>query len=222
MTNSHMQEMVWLEDAGMVFWMPEQTELCPADQQKLTDIVQRSHAVGVPVRYAFTGSLFTGQRYFPGPQRDWYFMPLQDDPLWGHRHGYPMPERVLMDLRRLQAAGIEFDGGLFPAHDAYKSSGSPQATLEMIAPPPSPKAQATSARLGGTATKFFRAATLPMLGLGAGLMAAGAVATAAVGAASMLALDPILFGAVRLVHPRTPKDPVPAAFVYISHWSWDE
>lgn len=223
------QEIVTVEAADMMFYMPEQVALVPAHQRLVNEIVRRSHAVGVPVSYAFSGPMFSGHLRLPGPERDWYFMPLEEDPLWDHEHGYPMPDRIISDLRRLNQAGIEFDC-LYTSHEALKKQADAtyhatrdRATPDMVVPPPSPKGQAASARLGGWAGQVLRMATWPMLGLGLGLVATGAVASAvAATAVTALTLDPILFGCVAADRRQGIKPNTPAAFVYLGHWTWAE
>lgn len=55
----------------------------------------------------------------PGARFDWAFMPITADPLYRDRRGYPMPREVIARLRRLRAAGVDFDA-LWVAHEVER------------------------------------------------------------------------------------------------------
>ena len=157
-------EMVYIEGPEMQSYVGEPLALRPVQYRRMNTAIQRAAQVGVPIEYSFSAPYFEGQLCFPGPQRDWYFMPLRSDPLLQGKDGVPFPRRVIKKLRLLQDAQVEVDDW-FIAHEAVASKvgTGQQATLEMLTPPPSQEAQQISAKLAHWTTTFFRAATLPMI-----------------------------------------------------------
>lgn len=217
---STVAEVVDVQGPDMRFWAPEPLALLPQQWQRAHEIERRADQAGLSIRHDFSAPTFEGQVCFPGPERSWYFMRLQNDPLW--KAGFPMPQRVMEDLRQVKAAGIEFDDW-YVAHDFVNTLAQPaqEATLEMLTPPPSSKAQQTSQTLADWAMGFFRAATLPALGVAGGLVAAAAIGGMMTVGASAVLLDPILWGIVAPDSRRGLRPNQPAMFFYVTHWHWE-
>jgi len=222
----YLQQIVFVEKPEFVC-QPEYP-LSLALQARVQEITQSSIAQDLPVRYAFTMPLFTGHMVIPGPQVDWAFMPLNEDPLFlDQPYGYPVPSAILTELHRIVNTGMEFDD-LYIAHELPKGviEQGQRATLEMLAPPPSKRLQRNANCYASVAQFAYQAVTLPLAGAaaiaGAGIALGAVAAIGAVSAVplvigSLATLDPVLFGVV--------KDPVhplhPAAWFYLANWAYD-
>lgn len=189
--------------------------LAPIIEQRIAAIQQVAQQKQLPVHHSFNAPLFAGTVDIPSSDRIWKLMPLAEDPAYNHRHGFPMPREVINSLKRIRAAGIEFDT-LYIAHETqmggyYLPSG--EASTDLL-PPPSAKAVQLSANLGSAAANLVKLAFAPVL-------AAGMVGTAALGAAMVAGtlIDPIVFGVVTA--PDFSLRPgAPAAWCYVAHWYW--
>ena len=180
-------------------------------------VLARTAGADLPVRYLGTMPLFDGHRVYSGSRSDWVLLNLADDPLLEDRDGFPVPERVLKDLRRV-ADKVDFDA-LFVAHEVPRGAvvEDRPPSPEVFLPPPPSSVQSLSSGLGVAGQVFWvlAAAPLAISGLVAELVAGGA---ALVGGA--VSLDPVLLGVV--VGPDGRLEPgEPAAWFYLGHWIWD-
>lgn len=204
----------------MASWKTGTVALPPALRAAVVHQNAQIQAAHLPIQHMFNAPLFSGQRHFPVPNQDreWYCMPLDEDPLWLSTEGLPMPEEVLARLEAMESAGIEFDT-YYIAHELLiERQNTPTATLDRLRPQPSATAQRASAGLGSLATQLLNIARLPLMaatvGLAAGAALGASVATAGVGLAL---LDPILMGVI--VDPDHGLKPgAPASWYYIAHW----
>jgi hypothetical protein len=172
----------------------------------------------LPVRYLGTMPLFAGHRVYAGASTDWVVLNLADDPLFHDRHGFPIPGRVLDDLRRVERS-LEFDA-LFVAHEVPRGAvveDRPIPREALLPPGPRPVVQ-QSERFGEAARLLWALAAAPLVlsGAAAALVAS---ATAAMGAG--LALDPILLGVV-VAPERSPEPGEPAAWFCLGRWVYGE
>lgn len=194
--------------------------ITPIVAHRIQIIEQAAQAKQLPVHHSFNAPLFTGTMTIPGPQHDWHLMPLAEDPAWDHRHGFPMPQEVIAQLRRIEAANLGLDT-LYIAHETPKVRGYLPGSVEhksLLMPPVSPRAQARAQTMGNVAAKLLQAAFAPVLL--AGVVGAGAVATAAIAAGALVGLDPIIFGLV--TDPQHGLRPgTPAAWMYLCSWTWE-
>jgi len=170
----------------------------------------------LPVRYLGSMPVFGGHRVYSGSRTDWVLLNVADDPLLGDRHGFPIPEHILKELRRT-AREIDFDA-VFVAHEVPRGAIAEDRPLpaEAVLPPPPRTVQGLSAGLGAAGVVLWSFAALPPVGSGllASLLAG---ATALLGGAS---LDPVLLGVVTA--PNRPADPgEPAAWFYLGHWAYN-
>jgi len=191
----------------------------PALYDRQQAIVRRSAQESLPVHYLGTMPIFTGYRVYPGRHYDWVLMNLGEDPLFQDRDGFPVPERVLDELRRVRRSGVDFDA-LYVAHEVHLGTirEGARLTAEMLMPPPPRTVQQLSDRLGAAGRIAWAIATLPIVATGVvgGLIAAGTAATV-----SIVGLDPILLGVVvGLNRPVVPGEP--AAWFYLDHWAFNE
>ena len=173
-------------------------------------------------------TLFDEERVYPGPDRDWVLLPLAEDPSYRQHDGFATLPRVISRLERIRDAGIEFDT-LYIAHELPKGILEPGKPFDRrwLLPPPSPKTRHLSERLGDAVQKSFRVAAAPLRAGAMVTAAAGAVAAAAGGAMAplmllaLLAVDPILFGAV--IAPRRTVAPGElAAWFKLASWTYAE
>lgn len=147
-------------------------------------------------------------------RHDWVVTITDGDPLFHDRDGFPIPQKCLADLKRIQRAGVDFDR-IYAAHElpAGTVPASDQITAEMLTPGPSLAARVQSERQGRLAQTVVGMATLPLLG--AGLLATTAVAGAATIGGALAGLDPILFG-VNLSRGRST-----GVWYYLTHWAYE-
>ena len=178
-------------------------------------VIERSDALGLAVRNIGTMAQFDKHRVYPGRGRDWVLLNLADDPLLRDPDGFPMPQRVVNQVRRIAKSGIEFDG-LYIAHEVapHAVSEYTPVTIDTLTPPPPPQVMQLSKRLGLVGKVLWGMAAVP-------LAISGALTTAAAAAASAVARDPILLGVV--VAPGRPFAPGElAALFYLDHWSFGQ
>lgn len=191
----------------------------PALYARQQALMQRSAQECLPVRYLGTMPLFAGHRLYPGRRYDWVLVNLAEDPLFQDRDGFPVPKRVLKQLRRIRRSGVDFDA-LYVVHEVSRGTvreGTP-LTPEMLMPPPPRTVQQLSDRLGTAGRIAWTIAALPVVASGVvgGLIAAGTAA-----AVSMVGLDPILLGVVvGLNRPVVPGES--AAWHYLGHWAFNQ
>jgi hypothetical protein len=178
---------------------------------------------GLPVRYLGTRPLFAGFQVYPGQARDWVVVNLADDPLFHAPQGFPVPGRILAQLRQVARSGIDFDA-LYVAHEVTPGQVRPDAplALEALMPPPPATVVRLSNRLGEGAAALWVWTTsplmlnpllgmlFPILGTCLGIQSLGILAWH----------DPVLLGA--LVAPgRSPVPGEPAAWFYLGHWAFN-
>jgi hypothetical protein len=179
----------------------------------------------IPVHLMGYAPMFDGTKLFPGQGTDWVMMNLSLDPHYcSNSKRLVVLRSVEPTIRQYVEAGIHFDG-VFIAHEipaGQVKQGEP-VPLDLIAPPPPPDTMRRMQFLERTSQGLWEGvrAGFSML-LGAGRVASQALATtasAAVAAAPLLALDPVLFG----VHfdDSWQCDGVPIGmWYYITHWHW--
>jgi len=152
---------------------------------------------------------------------DYVFCNLAEDPLFHDPDRFPIPQRVLQHLQRLDQASVgrEFDL-LYVIHEIEKDKvreGEPLDADTLV--PPSPQTQRASRRLGTLGTGIWLGTTVPLL-VGAGLGLTAVTAAAGFAAMAPLALDPLLLGAI--VEPHRPvRACEPAVWFYLAHWYYD-
>jgi hypothetical protein len=157
----------------------------------------------------------------PHLPHDWVLLDAASDPLLKEPNGFPVPDRVLRDLRRV-ADRVEFDA-IYVAHEvprgAVTEEGPPR--VEAFLPPAPPEVARLSKRLGGTSAALWTLAAAPLVlaGLLGGLVLAGTAVVAAMG--TTIGLDPVLLGVI--VRPgHAPATGEPAAWFHLGHWTYGE
>jgi len=202
-------------ERALVRRLPERPVLY--DQQQA--VVRRSEQEGLPVQYLGIMPIFAGHRVYPGRRFDWVIVNLAEDPLFQDPDGFPVPTRMLEELRRIRQSGVDFDA-LYVAHEVPKGRISERAALttEMLAPPPPRAVQELSDRLGTMGRALWTLATLPVA---ASAVAGGLIAAGTAGVLGVVGLDPILLGVVvELGHLVVPGEP--AAWFYLGHWAFNQ
>jgi hypothetical protein len=193
----------------------------PADPslfERSRALLAHGRASELPIRYLGTMPLFPNHRVYPGRERDWVLLPLAADPLIQHPDGYPIPTRVLRDLRRIVRGGVDFDA-LYVAHETLPGAvreGRPIPHAAWLPPPPAAM-QRLSRRLGAVSGALWTLAALPVAASAAvgGLLNRGA---ADLGVA--VGLDPVLLGVV-VGRGRRVRSGEPAAWFYLAHWVYN-
>ncbi|HEU5101919.1 MAG TPA: hypothetical protein VFU22_23015 [Roseiflexaceae bacterium] len=194
----------------------------PADPDLFTQgrtILATSRQNGLPIRYLGTMPLFDGHRVYSGDRRDWVLMPIQADPLHDDRDGFPIPKRVLKDLRMIRRSEIDFDA-LYIAHEVPMGTvREDRAIPRGLLTPPAPRAmQRLSGYLGLTSSALWMLATLP---IAASAAIGGVLNRGALNLGVTVGLDPILLG-VLVGHNRPVRSQEPAAWFYLGHWTYNE
>ncbi|MCC7105687.1 MAG: hypothetical protein IT307_11125 [Chloroflexi bacterium] len=191
----------------------------PGLQRRAREIMAVSVQAGLPVSYLGTMPLFADHRVYGAPHlaHDWVLLDAASDPLLTEPGGFPVPDRVLRDLRRV-ADRVEFDA-VYVAHEVPRGAVTEERPLrvEAFLPPAPPKVERLSRRLGRTTAALWTVAAAPLVfaGVMGGLVVAGAAVAGAAG------LDPVLLGAV--VRPgRAPAAGEPAAWFHLGHWTYGE
>jgi len=174
--------------------------------------------------------LFAGWRLrTKGSAYDYVFCNLAEDPLFSDPDGFPIPKRVLQDLKHLNATGLagHFDV-LYVVHEVDKGSireGERLTSDKLV--PPSPRVARASEQLGSLGALLWLGASIPLIasaGLGVFMAGvAGVVGAAALGVDvfSPLGLDPILLGAI--VSPGRPVHAGDMAiWFYLAHWRYTD
>lgn len=159
--------------------------------------------------------------YHPEGNR-WLVCRAQDDPLVAR--GLPLPAPARAQLDRLVKAGFDFPY-LYLAHEL--PDGKPASRLHLATPFEVVDAATATALLGDApapASSLKRAEQLDRV-IGRGAQALGRAGTsvarsaAAIAAAPLALVDPIVFGAV--IAPGTPPRPgTPAAWFLLTRWHW--
>lgn len=212
---------------------PSETALIPAPPTepalyaRQQAVARRSVEDGLLVRYLGTMPLFAGFRVYPGQKRDWVLVNVAEDPLFHVPQGFPVPKRILAQLRRIARSGVDFDA-LYVAHEVAPGQVRPDEplALEALTPPPPATVLRLSNRLAEAGGILWLGALLPwminplvilfpsilgILGNCLGIQSLGSLAW----------LDPILLGA--LVCPGCSPEPgEPAAWFYLGHWAFNE
>jgi len=189
----------------------------PALRAEIAVVNQRINQAGLSLVHAFNAPLFTGERRFPSPEydREWRFMPIDEDPLYNRPEGFPFPDEILRELERMERAFIDVDT-FYVAHEVelLPEGRAEPTTLALLQPPPPMRVVEQSSQMGNLAQQVQRVASLPFLGALAGLTAMVAVPA---GLASLALLDPILFAVV--AEPDQAFGPgTVGAWFYVGHW----
>lgn len=182
---------------------------------EMASLMRMGAQYGLPLRLAQYAPIPSGPQLYRGESTEVVVISAADDPLFTDPDGFPMPKKNLDDLRRIQAAGIQFDD-IWVAHELPLGTvqrGSP-LTAEMLAPPTSRQAAETSHRLGKVGGMLWKMAAFPLL-IAGGLAVAAAAPVAAIG------LDPIIFG-LRVTPGRRAVVGEAAAWVMLTAWAWNE
>lgn len=182
---------------------------------EMASIMRTGAHYGLPIRLAQYAPIPAGPQLYRGESTEVVVLSAADDPLFADPDGFPMPEKNLDELRRIQAAGLEFDD-IWVAHELPLGTvqrGRP-ITAEMLAPPASRRSAETSQRLGKMGGMLWKMAAFPLL-IAGGLALAAALPAAAVG------LDPIIFG-LRVAPGRRAVPGEAAAWVMLTGWAWNE
>ncbi|MFN8525628.1 MAG: hypothetical protein U0821_21230 [Chloroflexota bacterium] len=190
----------------------------PSLAARVTHLQATSGWWGLPARFLGTMPLFAGHRVYHGKKTDWVLLNLADDPLFQDRQGFPIPRRVLEDLKRMEGK-VHFDA-LFVAHEVQRGAVIEErpVPLEALQPAP-PRVSAERSRgLGDLSQVLWALATTPfVLGAVGGSLIATVASVA--GTASVFAMDPVLLGVV--VPPdEAPREQSEAAWFYLSHWAY--
>lgn len=199
--------------------MSEQALACPKLRARAEQIVHRAQDKWLPIFPLAAAPLFRGWRlYKQDPHYDYVFCNLAEDPLFSDPDGFPIPERVLQHLQRLNQTSLahEFDL-LYVVHEVEKDTiceGEPLTAEKLV--PPSPHVMRSSQQLGAVGMGLWLGTAVPLLagaGLGLATAAAGFVMLAPWG------LDPLLLGAV--VAPGRPiQEGEMAIWFYLAHWRY--
>lgn len=204
--------------------------LTPIVYKRRAEILALSQRHNLGIQPLFEAPLFAGHVLVPGQHTDFVFMRVEEDPLFHDPDRFPIPEQVFDKLQYMLHVGVNFDD-ILVAHELTKGAMLPgqQATAEMVTPQPSPAMVQRSQQMGTVVQKTWEAAVLPLWGSLMGIAGAGAVtlglgalAVAGIaGAASAIALDPLLIGVVK--DPKHPLQPgTPAAYFYLDSWIYGE
>jgi hypothetical protein len=189
----------------------------PNDPALLARCHQVEHLARVhhlPVRYFFAMETFAHHRVYPGPGRDLVLMRFEDYPLAQQLDKFPIPERNLSDLYRIEQV-IEFDD-IYILDEVEPGSVNPTGPLplEPFLPPPSRRLVEESTRFGSWTEQLGRLMSSPWIW---GASAAFATMTLPL---VLTGLDPILFGLKTATGEVSPGNV--AAFHYLTHWAWNE
>ena len=181
----------------------------PAPNRLYDDLAKRDSHVGT--WSLGQAPLFSGTLIMPGETNDWAIMNLGNDPLWNNPGKFPVPRKVLRQLKRSHRSGLDFDT-LVVAHEipAGKYRTGDTVPLELVMPPP-PKQGVQMARLlGKLGNLAWFWASLPLK---------STVSALSISVTYLARLDPILFGAK--VYPGTPvRSGELANWFYLCHWHW--
>jgi hypothetical protein len=182
-------------------------------------ILATSRQNDLPIRYLGTMPLFNGHRVYAGDRRDWVLMPIQADPLRDDRDGFPIPKRVLRDLRLIRRSEIDFDA-LYIAHEVPVGAvREDRAIPRGLLTPPAPRAmQQVSRYLGLASNALWMLATLP---IAASAAIGGVLNRGALNLGVTVGLDPILLGVV-VGRERPVRSREPGAWFYLGHWTYNE
>lgn len=193
---------------------------------KHTDTITLSNRHHLPVEYVGVAPAFSGNKTIQKPDGDWVVMNLADDPIWQDGQ-YPMPKRVIQDIDRVIASGLDFEG-IYVAHElpAGTLANHPQVPKEWILPP-LPQRQFKRLERANQVSHFgwqSVGALISSAGFATILMSALALATPIALTSAMVAaasLDPIIFG-LHIDHTTMVNGQPLALWYYITHWTWDE
>jgi hypothetical protein len=159
------------------------------------------------------GVVFSGTVVVPYPEHDMVTTRLSEDPLYTQRDRFPIPRKVLNQLKKLQRIGVDFET-LFIAHEIPKDtlrSGDP-LTLDLVNPPPCPENVAQAEMIGDLSRITWVSAIAPALPV-LGVSKMGVSVTEAV------RRDPILFG-LKVQRDSQPKTVSVADWFYLCRWTW--
>lgn len=173
-------------------------------------IVRRGQTLGVPLTRLGIAPLPASLRQATVGTSHWVLLPAEEDPLLQDPDGYPIPERVLRDLRRLADGGVAFDA-LYIVHElSYREAEPwPQALI----PQPSVAMVQRGDRLAAHAARVWGRALSP-------LRRSGGRRPAPAGPA-ITGLDPLVLG-VLLAPGRAVCAGELALWVGIARWSYDQ
>jgi len=191
----------------------------PALSERKQAIIAQSVQHNLPIRCLGTMLLFSGHRVYPGQRRDWVMINVAEDPLFNDRDGFPVPGRVLQQLRTIEKSGLNFNA-IYAAHEVERGAvreGEPINVVALLPPPPR-TTQRLSRWFGRVGLGLWSAATLP---LGLSIVIGSLLVTGLRTSANIAVLDPILLGAI--VSPGRPVVPgEQAVWFYLAHWSFDQ
>lgn len=186
----------------------------------------------LPIRFIGLGKVPEGFEVFAGPDCDWVFQSVPDDPLYQHRNNrLPVPEAVRTEIGRMKAVGVDFPA-TFIAHAVPTGSMKDKMEVELHQVAPLPDREVT-ARLnalnkGVTFLRRGTEAVIKATAVAGAAVSAGAIAVPAalaaalplVAATPLVVLDPILFG-VEVAHGWQAGDGQPiGSWYYLTHWYW--
>ena len=195
-------------------------------ERRVPQTLERARAVGVPIEYLGTASLFNDARIYSGEETDWVFTPADASEAL-------VPREQAQALRRLSEAGINMPL-LYVAHEVPKdivpvpveSTGGPLATMDRTdamalvpaTPPPATSVELSHSMDQRSQQVFHALARVAKVGAAAGVAAVAAPFLLVGAAAGALThLDPIIVGAVPAVGSR-PGDP--ATWWMLTKWDW--
>ena len=180
------------------------------------------------VEYIGTMPLFSGHRVAQGSLYDWVLVSAEDDPLFSHSGGFPIPDHAKADLETIRDAGIEFDM-IYIAHEVQPGSVEPDRplTIDALRPPPPRSVQKLSHGLGSKASAFWSGGLTPMKATPflIGTAALGAVAAlpvvagAAAALPALLVVDPIVLGVIASPSGSAHAGDE-AGWFYLTHWDY--
>jgi hypothetical protein len=175
-------------------------------------VVEYARAERLEIPVIGSAPLFEEVRLVTRTRPAWALYNLSRDPLYLAGR-FPVPARHLRRMRRMEAAGIQFDA-VYVAHelpDDFRPGQDP-LTLQVLAPEP-PTQAVTMANHLGLATDRILSVCAALAGAPFALLA-----TAGAGISAVLR-DPVLMGA--LVPPGVNPDPgVPAIWFLLAAWRW--
>lgn len=192
-------------------------------ESRVATVISDAQRAGVPIEYIGIAPTFDAPRQY----HNWVIAPVHMERSWREDRKMAVPTPQLLDLLRLQKAGVDFSD-VYIAHEfalpsqptqshGNSISVSDEALRALDTPCPPPRGVVQSAASIGGATAAFYSMLARALPLVVGGVAAVAVAPV-VAAVALGRLDPIVFGA--LFEDDEPRPGKPAAFFVLARWEW--
>jgi hypothetical protein len=190
--------------------------------QYCEELIARSHRANLPVQFLQIMPLPDGPVLHRGETTDVMLLDCANDPLFHDPDGFPVPQRVLKGLRRIQRSGVAFDT-LYIAHEVLRGSVPSDGPIPAAAlmPPPSRAVMRRSRQFGDAATTLWGWLGRFTQWLTPNHMKVRQLAEEARRIDWDRLLDPIILRVVT-GSERPPRPGDPAVWFYVTHWVYGE